>query len=172
VRRETRKEQEIKVHFDEDRTNHINLQPCVVSRGSQGEALAIEPRQGRIRGAGRVTRLGGNTNRCVKYANWFPKEPDIKYETLIYDALMGDQTLVNRADIVEETCRVVGAVPGNRSSEKPASLPNYPSNSDSSAGPDAERAPSGHPWRPTTDGGKSNQRPPAWPLTRADGPPP
>src|SRR5271170_5463996 len=35
------------------------------------------------------------------YADWFPKEPNIGYETLIHDVMLGDATLFNRADMVE-----------------------------------------------------------------------
>ncbi len=50
---------------------------------------------------------------AFKYADWFPKEPNIGYETLIYDVMMGDQTLFNRADMVEETWRVVAERAGS-----------------------------------------------------------
>jgi glucose-6-phosphate 1-dehydrogenase len=42
--------------------------------------------------------------------DWFPNEPNVGYETLIYDAMMGDQTLYMRADMVEEAWRVVQPV--------------------------------------------------------------
>ena len=46
--------------------------------------------------------------------DWFPNEPNVGYETLIYDVMMGDQTLFMRADMVEEAWRVVepGWTPG------------------------------------------------------------
>src|SRR5258708_4022855 len=36
-----------------------------------------------------------------RYQDWFPKEPNVGYETLLYDVMIGDQTLFMRADIVE-----------------------------------------------------------------------
>jgi glucose-6-phosphate 1-dehydrogenase len=42
--------------------------------------------------------------------DWFPNEPNVGYETLIYDVMMGDQTLFMRADMVEEAWRVVQPV--------------------------------------------------------------
>ena len=42
--------------------------------------------------------------------DWFPNEPNVGYETLIYDVMMGDQTLYMRADMVEEAWRVVQPV--------------------------------------------------------------
>ena len=40
VRRETGKEQEVQVLYDEDAASHIAPKPCVVSREGQGEASA------------------------------------------------------------------------------------------------------------------------------------
>ena len=36
-----------------------------------------------------------------RYDDWFPKEPNVGYETLIYDVMIGDPTLFMRADMVE-----------------------------------------------------------------------
>jgi glucose-6-phosphate 1-dehydrogenase len=44
------------------------------------------------------------------YDDWFPKEPNVGYETLIYDVIIGDQTLFMRADMVEQTWRIVQPV--------------------------------------------------------------
>ena len=33
-----------------------------------------------------------------RYDDWFPKEPNVGYETLIYDVMIGDPTLFMRAD--------------------------------------------------------------------------
>ena len=42
--------------------------------------------------------------------DWFPREPNVGYETLIYDVMIGDSTLFMRADMVEEAWRVVQPV--------------------------------------------------------------
>jgi glucose-6-phosphate 1-dehydrogenase len=83
-----------------------------------------------------------------KYDDWFPKEPNIGYETLIYDVMIGDQTLFNRADTVEETWRVVGDVLDNWSTAKPDNFPNYASGSDGPKEADALLARDGRAWRP------------------------
>jgi glucose-6-phosphate 1-dehydrogenase len=44
------------------------------------------------------------------YADWFPKEPNVGYETLIHDVMVGDATLFNRADMVEAAWKVVQPV--------------------------------------------------------------
>ncbi|HEY6432075.1 MAG TPA: glucose-6-phosphate dehydrogenase [Acetobacteraceae bacterium] len=69
-----------------------------------------------------------------KYRDWFPREPNVGYETLIYDCMLGDQTLFNRADMVEETWRIVQPVLDNWTSTTAADFPNYPAGHD---GPDA-----------------------------------
>jgi len=42
-----------------------------------------------------------------QYNDWFPEEPNVGYETLIYDVMIGDSTLFMRADMVEQAWRVV-----------------------------------------------------------------
>ena len=44
------------------------------------------------------------------YAEWFAPEPNVGYETLIHDVILGDATLFNRADMVECAWRVVQPV--------------------------------------------------------------
>jgi glucose-6-phosphate 1-dehydrogenase len=82
------------------------------------------------------------------YNDWFPKEPNVGYETLIYDVMIGDPTLFMRADMVEQAWRIVQPVLDAWAAEK-ADFPNYDSGS---GGPkaagellerDGERA-----WRP------------------------
>jgi glucose-6-phosphate 1-dehydrogenase len=68
------------------------------------------------------------------YRDWFPHEPNVGYETLLYDVMIGDQTLFNRADMVEETWRVVQPVLDAWTTDVPRHLPNYASGSD---GPDS-----------------------------------
>ena len=44
------------------------------------------------------------------YDDWFTKEPNVGYETLLYDVMIGDPTLFMRADMVEQTWRIVQPV--------------------------------------------------------------
>src|SRR5258708_16592930 len=44
------------------------------------------------------------------YDDWFPKEPSVGYETLLHDVMIGDQTRVTRADMVDHAWRVVQPV--------------------------------------------------------------
>ena len=92
-----------------------------------------------------------------RYDDWFPKEPNVGYETLIYDVMIGDPTLFMRADMVEQAWRIVQPVLDDWAAKK-ADFPDYESGSD---GPkvadelltrDAKRA-----WRPV--GLPSEQKP-------------
>ena len=80
------------------------------------------------------------------YADWFAKEPNVGYETLIRDVMIGDQTLFMRADMVEQGWRVVQPV-----LDAWATAPNGPdlyiSGSAGPAASDALLASSGRAWR-------------------------
>jgi glucose-6-phosphate 1-dehydrogenase len=47
---------------------------------------------------------------AFSYADWFPREPNVGYETLLHDVMVGDATLFNRADMVEAAWTVVQPV--------------------------------------------------------------
>jgi glucose-6-phosphate 1-dehydrogenase len=64
-----------------------------------------------------------------RYDDWFPKEPNVGYETLIYDVMIGDPTLFMRADMVEEAWRIVQPVLDAWAKNK-ADFPDYDSGSD------------------------------------------
>jgi glucose-6-phosphate 1-dehydrogenase len=82
-----------------------------------------------------------------RYNDWFASEPNVGYETLIYDVMIGDQTLFMRADMVEQTWRIVQPVLDAWSADG-AQMSSYPAGS---AGPDeavALLARDGRQWRP------------------------
>jgi glucose-6-phosphate 1-dehydrogenase len=82
------------------------------------------------------------------YGDWFAKEPNVGYETLIYDVMIGDPTLFMRADAVEQTWRIVQPVLDAWAAE-PASFPNYESGGEGPKEADALLAADGHrAWRP------------------------
>ncbi|MEO9231152.1 MAG: glucose-6-phosphate dehydrogenase [Devosia sp.] len=64
-----------------------------------------------------------------RYDDWFVKEPNVGYETLIYDVMIGDPTLFMRADMVEQSWRIVQPVLDAWSAKK-ADFPDYDSGSD------------------------------------------
>jgi glucose-6-phosphate 1-dehydrogenase len=64
-----------------------------------------------------------------RYDDYFPKMPNVGYETLIHDVMSGDQTLFMRADMVEEAWRIVEPVLDFWSRDK-AEFPDYESGAD------------------------------------------
>ncbi|MBS0269531.1 MAG: glucose-6-phosphate dehydrogenase [Proteobacteria bacterium] len=87
------------------------------------------------------------------YSDWFAKEPNVGYETLLYDVMIGDPTLFMRADMVEHGWRIVQPVLDAWSAEK-ADFPNYESGSDGpEAANDLLRHDGGRMWRPISPTG-------------------
>ena len=122
--------------------------------------LQIQPDEGislqfEVKRPGPVVDLAA-VQMAFRYRDWFPREPNVGYETLIYDVMLGDQTLFNRADMVEETWRVVQPVLDAWAEEPARHFPNYASGSE---GPHAAEALLRHDhraWRPI--GGPPSQR--------------
>jgi glucose-6-phosphate 1-dehydrogenase len=73
----------------------INIQP------NEGISLSFEAKV-----PGPVVRLGA-VNMDFQYSDYFGTRPSTGYETLIYDCMMGDPTLFQRADMVEAAWTVV-----------------------------------------------------------------
>jgi glucose-6-phosphate 1-dehydrogenase len=70
------------------------------------EAISL---QFEVRRRGPVVELAP-VKMDFRYDDWFPKEPNVGYETLLYDVMIGDQTLFTRDDMVEQTWRIVQPV--------------------------------------------------------------
>jgi len=70
-----------------------------------------------------------------RYDDYFPKLSNVGYETLIHDVMEGDQTLFMRADMVEDSWRIVEPVL-KAWAKKKADFPNYASGSDGPAAAD------------------------------------
>ena len=81
------------------------------------------------------------------YDDWFPKEPNVGYETLIYDVMIGDPTLFMRADMVEQTWRIVQPVLDAWAKKSASDLPIYPAGSAGPTEADALLARDGRSWR-------------------------
>ena len=64
-------------------------------------------------------------NMTFKYADYFGKTRTTGYERLIYDAMCGDATLFQRADMVEAGWKVIAPVQDVWSSLNPRSFSNY-----------------------------------------------
>ena len=84
------------------------------------------------------------------YDDWFPKEPNVGYETLLHDVMIGDPTLFMRADMVEQAWRIVQPVLDAWAAEKP-DFPDYDSGSDGPKAADELLARDGkRAWRPVS----------------------
>jgi glucose-6-phosphate 1-dehydrogenase len=93
-----------------------------------------------------------------RYDDWFPKEPNVGYETLLYDVMIGDPTLFMRADMVEHAWRVVQPVLDAWAKQGPKNLSIYPSGSSGPSEADELLARDGRRWRSIDgdDNGKSS----------------
>jgi len=81
------------------------------------------------------------------YDDWFAKQANVGYETLLYDVMIGDATLFMRADMVEQAWRVVQPVLDNWAANK-ANFPNYGSGSDGPQAADDLLSSGNRAWRP------------------------
>ncbi|HUO23382.1 MAG TPA: glucose-6-phosphate dehydrogenase [Caulobacteraceae bacterium] len=71
-----------------------------------------------------------------RYDDWFVHEPNVGYETLLYDVMIGDPTLFVRSDMAEDGWRIVQPVLDAWAAETP-DFPNYASGSEGPASADA-----------------------------------
>jgi glucose-6-phosphate 1-dehydrogenase len=67
----------------------------------------------------------GDVRMDFKYEDYFGTAPATGYETLIYDVMLGDATLFQRADNIEAGWRVVQPILDHWAANSPADFPNY-----------------------------------------------
>ena len=82
-----------------------------------------------------------------KYKDWFRQAPAVGYETLIYDCLIGDATLFQRADQVEAAWGVVEPVLEGWANTTPRHFPNYNAGSEGPTAANDLLARDGRSWR-------------------------
>ena len=82
-----------------------------------------------------------------KYKDWFKQAPAVGYETLIYDCLIGDSMLFQRADQVESAWAVVEPVLRGWESVTPRHFPNYAAGSEGPIAANDLLARDGRSWR-------------------------
>ena len=73
---------------------------------------------------GAVLQLG-TVNMDFRYSDYFGSTPATGYERLLYDAMNGDATLFQRADMVESSWSVVTPVLDVWEALRPRTFPNY-----------------------------------------------
>ena len=81
------------------------------------------------------------------YRDYFKIAPSTGYETLIYDCMIGDATLFQRADNVELGWRVVQPILDAWADTAPKDFPNYKAGTDGPAAADELLARDGKAWR-------------------------
>ena len=118
----------------------VHIQP------NEGISLQFE-----VKRPGPVVDLAA-VQMAFHYDDWFPREANVGYETLIYDVMIGDQTLFNRADTIEETWRVVQPLLDSWASDPPRNFPNYASGSDGPHAADVLLRNDHRAWRPLNHG--------------------
>lgn len=126
----------------------------LVLRISPDEGISL---QFEIKRPGPVVDLAA-VKMDFRYDDWFAQEPNVGYETLLYDVMTGDPTLFMRADMVEHAWRVVQPVLDAWAAEGARNLSLYPSGSSGPSGSDELLARDGRSWRSIDgdDGGKSS----------------
>jgi glucose-6-phosphate 1-dehydrogenase len=81
------------------------------------------------------------------YKTFFNASPNTGYETLLYDCMVGDATLFQRADMVEAGWRAVQPILDAWTSVRPTDFPNYAAGTPGPAASDALLARDGRAWR-------------------------
>jgi len=82
-----------------------------------------------------------------KYKDYFKQAPAVGYETLIYDCLIGDATLFQRADQVEAAWSLVEPVLTGWANTTPRHFPNYAAGSEGPSAANDLLARDGRSWR-------------------------
>ncbi len=89
----------------------------------------------------------GDVRMDFKYQDYFGTAPATGYETLIYDVMLGDATLFQRADNIESGWAVVQPVLDYWGNNKPNDFPNYRCGSEGPVSADQLLERDGREWR-------------------------
>jgi len=113
--------------------------------------LRIEPSEGiglefAAKRPGPIVKLSDVTMDFA-YEDYFKTAPNTGYETLIYDCMIGDATLFQRADNIEAGWAAVQPILDGWADNPPSSFPNYIAGSDGPAAADELLARDGRAWR-------------------------
>ena len=123
---------------------HCGLRPnWLVLRIQPDEGISL---QFEVKRPGPVLELAA-VKMDFHYNDWFPPEPNVGYETLLYDVMIGDPTLFMRADTVEQAWRIVQPLIDAWATDQ-GPIATYPSGSHGPAAADELIERSGRSWRP------------------------
>jgi len=98
---------------------------------------------------GPIVKLGA-VNMDFQYSDYFGARPSTGYETLLYDCMMGDPTLFQRADMVEAGWAVVQPILDVWKALPPRDFPNYAAGTWGPAQADELLRRDGREWRDPT----------------------
>jgi glucose-6-phosphate 1-dehydrogenase len=152
-KRLTRRTTEIAIHFKQP--------PFALFRDTPVEILTpnvlilqIQPDEGvALQFGGKIPgpRIElGKVRMDFRYSDYFHTEPSTGYETLVYDCMIGEAILFNRADGVEAGWEVVQPILDLWAGDKTVPLEFYPSGSAGPEGAENLLWRSGRQWRPLT----------------------
>ncbi len=138
---------------------HFHQAPYSLFRGTDVKRmhpnwmiLRIEPSEGiglefAAKHPGPFVKLS-NVNMDFCYKDYFNTAPNTGYETLIYDCMIGDATLFQRADNIEAGWQVVQPILDAWGNNPPRDFPNYVAGGNGPAAADELLARDGRAWRP------------------------
>jgi glucose-6-phosphate 1-dehydrogenase len=112
--------------------------------------LRIDPTHGtsfdfNVKAPGPIMQMGA-VQSSFNYGDFFEEQPNVGYETLLYDCMLGDETLFQRADSIETSWAAVDDVLHPKSGSVP--VHGYAAGSEGPAEADALLARDGRKWRP------------------------
>jgi glucose-6-phosphate 1-dehydrogenase len=90
----------------------------------------------------------GNVSMDFAYKTYFASTPSTGYETLLYDCMIGDATLFQRADNIEAGWRAVQPILDFWANNPAKDLATYAAGSDGPAASDELLKRAGRAWRP------------------------
>jgi glucose-6-phosphate 1-dehydrogenase len=93
----------------------------------------------------------GAVKMNFKYADYFGRTPSTGYETLIYDCMIGDSTLFQRADMVEAGWSAIEPLLETWGARRPEDFPNYAAGSWGPQEADELLRRDGRHWRSTVE---------------------
>jgi glucose-6-phosphate 1-dehydrogenase len=100
----------------------------------------------------------GRVSAEFMYDDFFEEKPNVGYETLIYDCMIGDATLFQRADQIDSSWAAVQPVRDAWNAGGGEPLEFYAAGSDGPAGADALLARDGRAWLPLTNDADARRR--------------
>jgi len=133
--------------------------PLTLFRGTASERLVpndltvnIQPREGiclrfGAKIPGPVMHIG-DVEMKFKYADYFQAEPSNGYETLLYDCMIGDASLFQRADNIEAGWRIVQPILDAWAEDRINQIPIYPAGGEGPVEASTLIERDGRRWRP------------------------